>query len=74
MSKLNAETSYINLVTELYNKEHPEMEQNTKNKLLISKYKEIVTWIEFGNIFMIKFNRPKKYNALNEQVILKLNH
>ena len=28
----------------------------------------IVTSVEFNNIFMIRLNRPKKFNALNNQV------
>ena len=33
-----------------------------------AKFKEIITSIEFGNIYMVRMNRPKKLNALNSQV------
>ncbi len=35
-----------------------------------SKFKEIVTSIEYGNIYKIVLNRPNKRNALNLQVLI----
>jgi peroxisomal 3,2-trans-enoyl-CoA isomerase len=35
-----------------------------------SKFKEIVTSIEYGNIYKIVLNRPNKRNALNLQVLV----
>ncbi len=70
MGKAEAEAAYITLANELFNRENPGATVPPKTEAKgASKYEAIVTSLEFGNIFMIKFNRPKKYNAMNGQVM-----
>jgi 1,4-dihydroxy-2-naphthoyl-CoA synthase len=36
----------------------------------MKNFDEIITSIEFDNIYKIKFNRPKKFNAFSKKVHL----
>ncbi len=45
------------------------MKENYKE---LNKYQTIETSIIFENIYLIKLNRPKKFNALNKQVIFQI--
>ena len=60
ISQTEAQSKYVNFVNELTGY----VETNEKK----GKYQEILTSIEFGNIYMVRMNRPKKYNAFNHQV------
>ena len=65
MNKPTAESKYIDYVNQLYNKENP----GVKSKRLFT---EILTSIEFGNIYMVRMNRPNKYNALNSMMYVEI--
>lgn len=58
-NKSDAEHQYV---FDLYNSENSATTTKTKYS------PEIVTSIEFGNIFMIRLNRPKKFNAMTGQM------
>ena len=65
MDKKSAEAKYIEFVDELYKAENPgEMRRSGSKKVFTT----ILTSVEFGNIYMVRMNRPKKYNALNQEV------
>jgi hypothetical protein len=63
-SQEEAEKSYIDFVNELSKDVAPEpVVQNTK-------FTEILTTVEYGNIYKIVLNRPNKRNALNLKVLI----
>lgn len=65
MDKNSAEAKYIEFVDELYKAENPgEMSRSGSKKVFTT----ILTSVEFGNIYMVRMNRPKKYNALNQEM------
>ena len=66
--KEDAEKQYIDFINELCKSE---VVQEPATNL---KFKEILTSIEYGNIYKIVLNRPNKRNALNLQVCLVQSH
>lgn len=69
MDKISAQTKYIEFVNKLYEAENPGETNGSGSK---KNFTTLLTSVEFGNIYMVRMNRPKKYNAMNQEVKLGL--
>lgn len=75
--KIEAKEKYIDLVNKLLKAENIHLNEKEQTELEPmqeiftkenNKYKEIITSIEFGNVFKITLNRPNKFNAFSKEV------
>lgn len=66
MSQLEAEKEYINLINQLISAEKASEPATT------GQFKQILTTVEYGNIYKIVMNRPTKYNAINVEMYNEL--
>ena len=68
MSQSEAEKAYIDLINELVGAQKAEEPVAATT----GKFKQILTSIEFGNIYKIVMNRPTKFNAINVEMYNEL--
>lgn len=82
MEKIEAKEKYIDLVNKLLKAENIHLNEKEQTELEPmqeiftkenNKYKEIITSIEFGNVFKITLNRPNKFNAFSKEMYLEVN-
>ena len=75
--KIEAKEKYIDLVNKLLKAENIHLNEKEQTELEPmqetftkenNKYREIITSIEFGNVFKITLNRPNKFNAFSKEV------
>lgn len=68
-----ADKAYVNCVNQLLKAENLEIIQvKSESNQTDSKFKEIQTSIIFTNIYMIRLNRPTKFNAFNQNMYLEV--
>lgn len=66
MSQQEAEKAYIDLINELTSA------QKAAEPVATGQFKQILTSVEYGNIYKIVMNRPTKYNAINIEMYNEL--
>lgn len=71
LSKEDAEKEYIQVVNGLVKSEDKVSQQVSSNRDTKS-YTQILTSIEYGNVYKIVLNRPQKKNAINTEMYLEL--